>query len=70
MFQSPSPFSTSFPSLVQGSSLNEGKFGSKRVEGIYREEQLKMLTHLNTNLDMLSLQGTGVNTVEKKKRRV
>ncbi len=51
------------------SSLNEGKFGSKKVEEIYREEQQKMLKHLNNNLDLLSLQGSGVSsTLEKKKK--
>ena len=50
-------------------SLVEGKFGSHKVEEIYREEQLKMLKNLNSNLDQLSLQGTGINTQAEKKKK-
>lgn len=47
----------------------EGKFGSHRVEEIYREEQLNMVKSLNNNLDQLSLQGaSNINTLDKKKK--
>lgn len=52
----------------QNISLLDSKFGSHRVEEIYREEQLKMVKLLNNNLDQLSLQGVNTTTLDKKKK--
>ncbi len=42
---------------MQVARARESKFGSHKVEEIFREEQLKTLKVLNSNLDQLSLSG-------------
>ena len=54
--------------VTQNHVLVEGRFGSHRVENIYREEQLKMVKLLNSNLDQLSLAGSTINPQEKKRK--
>ena len=55
----------------QSSLLTEGKFGSHKLEQIYREEQLKMINTLNDNLDKeLSITASGINTGREKKRYI
>ena len=50
---------------------DRGKFGSRKLEEIYREEQLNMLKTLNDNLDrQLSLSASGINAGKEKKKYV
>ena len=49
--------------------LEDGRFGSHKVEEIYREEQLKMVKQLNANIDHLSLSGTGFSPAMHKKSK-
>ncbi|CAI8056575.1 Calcium-dependent secretion activator 1 [Geodia barretti] len=49
-------------------TLQEGKFGSRRVEEIYREEELKHLKALMLNLDHLSLATPGTNPNPSRKK--
>ena len=57
------------PPPLQSSLLTEGKFGSRKLEQIYREEQLKMINTLNDNLDKeLSISASGINAGKEKRK--
>jgi hypothetical protein len=54
----------------KSSTLQEGRFGSHRVEEIYREEELKHLKALMLNLDHLSLATPGTNPNPSRKKKL
>ena len=53
---------------TQSATLQEGKFGSRKVEEIYREEELKHLKTLMVNLDHLSLTAPGTSPLPHRKK--
>ena len=49
--------------------MGDSKFGSNKVEEIFREEQLKNLKTLNSNLDQLSLSGPTTHSPAAQKKK-